>query len=336
MYRQISGILLLAFLSPPLVAVGQPVRSARQWAPPRTPWGDPDIQGTYTTNDELGIPFERPSRFAGRTATDLTAQELADSIEERQRASQAVGPFGVPTPAHWAEGTERRNSRAWLIVDPADGKIPSLTTQALEQRTARAAAQAQGGPNGNLRSYEDLGRAERCVALNVALAMRPGASGNFYEIVQAPGVVAIRYEQMHETRIVRLGSSRHVGSEIRSYSGDPLGHWEGNDLVVETTNLTEKGYAGYPGIRPETLRMIERFSPVAESHMELTVTYEDATMWTRPWSWAIRLTKDDKQHIFEYACHEGNLSLRNVLSAARATVQAGKESTGGSLSPTQK
>ena len=148
--------------------------------------------------------------------------------------------------------------------------------------------------------------------------MRPGAVGNLYEIVQGPGVVAIRYERLHETRIVRMNGS-HAGAAVRGHSGDSIGRWEGSDLVVETTNLSERSYTGYPGIWPETLRMVERFSPRDRTHIEVTVRYEDPSSWSKPWSWALRLTRDDRQQLFEYGCHEGNRSLRNMLSAAMAS-----------------
>ena len=290
---------------------------AGRWTPARTPWGDPDLQGTYNNNDEFGTPFERPDRFAGRRLSEVTAQELSAYVEER-RSAGPKGPFSTPTPEHWAEGDESRNRRPWMIVDPADGKIPPLTPDALQRRAQRAADATRENPSGALRSYTDLSLLERCISLPIPLAMRAGASGNVYEIVQSPGIVAIRYEQMHETRLIRINGRGHVSATIRSHSGDSVGHWEGSDLVVETTNLSERSYSGYPGIRPETLRMVERWSPVAPDRLDVTVTYDDAAAWVRSWSWQTVLIKDQRQSVLEYGCHEGNLALRHMLSGARA------------------
>ncbi len=126
-YQRVFVFLVMALAASPLIPVGQQLRPGKQWTLPRTPWGDPDLQGTYTTNDELGIPFERPERFAERAGSALSAEELTDFIRERQRASRPTGPFAPPTPAHWNEGNETGNSRAWLIVNPANGKIPAWT-----------------------------------------------------------------------------------------------------------------------------------------------------------------------------------------------------------------
>ena len=145
--------------------------------------------------------------------------------------------------------------------------------------------------------------------------MTPAIYGNSYQIHQGPGFVAIRYEMIHETRIIPLNGSEHVNGKIRTYMGDARGRWDGNTLVVETTNFMEK--AANRGAS-EKLRLIERFKPVAPNRVEWSVTYDDPATWTRPWTFAMNLTKDPSQAPFEYACHEGNYGLNNILSAARA------------------
>jgi hypothetical protein len=154
--------------------------------------------------------------------------------------------------------------------------------------------------------------------------MMPVIYGNSYQFIQAPGYVAIRYEMIHETRIIPLDRRAHVGDGIRTYMGDARGHWEGSTLVVETTNFNGKNaadVAGYGspdrGATPN-LRVIERFKPVGQNVIEWSVTLDDATTWARPWTFAMNLTKDDGQPVFEYACHEGNYGLTGILSAARA------------------
>jgi hypothetical protein len=160
--------------------------------------------------------------------------------------------------------------------------------------------------------------------------MMPTIYGMAYQIVQAPGYAAIRYEMIHEARIIPLDGRLHVGQGVRTYMGDARGHWEGNTLVVETTNFNGRTGAdnGYPS--PEQgssskLRITERFKPVAPNTLEWSVTLDDPATWTRSWTFAMNLTRDQGQ-VFEYACHEGNYGLANILSAARAEDQSGKAS----------
>ena len=149
----------------------------------------------------------------------------------------------------------------------------------------------------------------------------PVIYGNSFQIVQAPGFVAIRYEMIHETRIIPMDGRPHIPSTLRSYMGDPRGRWEGNTLVVETTNFTDRTAVGVNGngtFNSEALRLTERFTPVSPSVVEWRVTVDDPLTWTKPWSFALNLTKDPTQDVFEYACHEGNYAMKNILSAARA------------------
>jgi hypothetical protein len=154
--------------------------------------------------------------------------------------------------------------------------------------------------------------------------MMPTIYGNSYQVVQAPGYVAIRYEMIHETRIIPLDRRPHVGDGIRTYMGDARGHWDGTTLVVETTNFNGKNAADLAGYgSPDrgataNLRVVERFKPVGPNAIEWSVTLEDAATWPRPWTFGMHLTKDDTQPVFEYACHEGNYGLTGILSAARA------------------
>ena len=153
--------------------------------------------------------------------------------------------------------------------------------------------------------------------------MMPAIYGNAYEILQGPGYVAIRYEMVNETRIIPLDGRPHPGQNIRIYMGDARGHWEGNTLVVETTNFT--GQDGVPRRRASTSRLIERFKPVAPETVDWSITFDDPHTWTRPWTFAMNLTKKDvSQRPFEYACHEGNYGMVGILNAARAEEKAGK------------
>jgi hypothetical protein len=291
----------------------------------RTPWGDPDLSGIYSNSDESGIPFERPARFDGRRLEEITARELEDLRAERRKAT-AVSSVAEDRPVDrevfW-ENLNAVNSRAWLVVDPPDGRIPPTTPQAQQRAAARTEARRKSG-RGPADSAADRSLYDRCISRGLPGSMMPAIYGSSYEVVQAPDSVAIVYEMVHETRVIPLDGRAHVGTAIRTYMGDARGRWDGDTLVVETTNFKEEiAYRnGSPG-----LRLVERFKPIAGG-LEWSVTVDDPATWTRPWTFAMVLTKKDaSQRPFEYACHEGNYGLRNILSAARAeeAAQAGSK-----------
>jgi hypothetical protein len=300
-----------------------PVKTTKAYTPAKTPWGDPDLQGIYTNKDESGIPFERPSQFAGKSNGDVDDEELRELIAERAKAAveRAPGIGGAETgagPTHWYENYGAKNSRAWLVVDPADGIIPPQTAEATARNAERARLRAGHGPAD---SPEDRSLYDRCITRGIPGSMMPAIYGNSYEITQAPGWVAIRYEMIHETRLIPLDARPHLKSGLRSYMGDARGHFEGSTLVVETTNF--KAASAYRGAS-ENLKLIERFKPVGPKTVEWSVTADDAHTWTRPWTFAMNLTKDPTQPIFEYGCHEGNYGLRDILSAERAADKAAR------------
>ena len=293
-------------------ALAQSIVGRREGAAiPRTPWGDPDLQGTYTNDDEFGIPLERPARFEGKRHSDITVQELAEYLRAERQQRRPPNPDDP-----FLEFTDPRNSRAWLISDPADGKFPALTPDAVGRRAAATAA-ARASQRGDADSYEDRPRAERCFGALLPFPMRPGREGNVYEIVQAPGVVAIRYEVDHRTRVVFLDQRPLGNRALHTYLGDSQGRWDGNSLVVDTI-YSDKAYTGYPGIWSGTLRTIERFTPNAEANLEFAITYIDPTTMVSPFTWGLRLTRTNTKQVLEYGCHEGNYGLRNILSGARA------------------
>ncbi len=304
-------------------------RAARPSVPPKTAWGDPDLQGIYTDKDENGIPMERPGQFEGKRLEDVDESELAELVRQRQEQSIANAPAigGADTgagPVHWYEFYGAKNSRPWLISDPSDGRIPPLTPAAARRAAARAAARSLRGPAD---SWEDRSLYDRCITRGIVGSMLPVIYGNSFQIVQVPGYVVIRYEMIHEARVIPLDNRAHVSPKVRMYMGDPRGHWEGDTLVVETTNFTDRTAIGINGNGPfnsESLRLIERFKPVSPATVEWTVTVDDKETWTRPWTFGLNLTRDSTQQVFEYACHEGNYGLRNILSAARAEERSGQ------------
>jgi hypothetical protein len=170
-------------------------------------------------------------------------------------------------------------------------------------------------------SFEDRSLYDQCITRGVVGSMLPVIYGNSFQIVQTPGYVAIRYEMIHEARVIPLDGRAHVAPKVRNYMGDARGRFEGNTLVVETTNFTDRTAIGVNGngtFNSESLKLVERFIPRSEKVVEWRVTVDDPATWTKQWTFALNLTKDASQQVFEYACHEGNYAMKNILSAARA------------------
>src|SRR6188474_3502430 len=272
----------LAQTSKPISASEVPQRKTAAPLPPRgtyvparTSWGDPAIAGAYNNSDETGIPFERPEAFAGRTLDSFTPEELAAITAERQKQTIERAPTlsefpGATSPMHWFENYNAVNSRAWLVVDPTDGKVPPQTPEAQQRAAARQAARKGRGPAD---SWEDRSLYDRCITRGIPGSMMPAIYGNSYHIHQSPGFVTITYEMVHNT------------------------------LVVETTNFTDK--TPYRG-SSEQLKMIEKFTPIGPDTVEWAVTLDDPHTWATPWTFTMNLTEDASQPPFEYACHEGN------------------------------
>ena len=303
--------------------IGQTHHEARgRWSAPRTPWGDPDLQGNYTNKYEYGTPFERPREFEGRRVQDVKPDEIAALAKRRQQEALDRAPFFGGDPegkignsAEFRDIYEvTRGSRAWFIVDPPDGRIPALTPDAQKRSAARPSTGSFGG--GPFNGPEDFTLWERCITRGVPGSMLPGGYGNSYEIVQAPGWVAIRYEMVHDTRVIPVDTRPHAGSDIRLDLGDARGHWEGETLVVETTNFKQRSV--YRNANAAALRLVERFTRTAPDKVEWSVTIDDPTTWVRPWTFAMPLTMNDEERLAQYECHEGNQAIRNILGAARA------------------
>ena len=278
--------------------------AAANWTAPKTPWGDPDLQGNYTNKYETSTPFEKPKEFEGRRIEDVTAQEMAAAVARRQEDTLARAKFfGGDPEGKIGNSAEFRDiyeitkgSRPWFVIDPEDGKVPPI----LPEARARIAAAPRTGSfgNGPFNSHEDFSLWDRCITRGLPGSMLPGQYGNSYQIVQGPGFVAIRYEMVHDTRIIPLDSRPRVGGAIRSDMGDARGHWEGNTLVVETTNF--KARSAYRNANADKLKLVERFTRTAADKVEWTVTVDDASTWSRPWTFTMPLTMNDQEAIFEY------------------------------------
>jgi hypothetical protein len=327
MTRWLAGLVVMAAVAVGAATSPRAEQGATQDAqsagstydPPKTPWGDPDIQGGYSNVNENGIPLERPGGLGDRTIDEVEDSELADLIRERNERARAsaAGIGGRETgagPTHWYEHYDARNSRPWMVSDPADGRIPPLTAEAQQRQAGRAGGRGRGagaGEGGRADSWLDRSLYDRCISRGFPGSMMPAIYGNAYDITQAPGLVAIRYEMIHETRVIPLDDRPRTG--LLTHMGEARGHWDGNTLVVETMNLRSPYRGGSP-----SQRLVERFTPTAPGVIEWSMTVIDPETWTQPWTWGMRLTEDPDQRLFEYACHEGNYAMRNILSAARA------------------
>jgi hypothetical protein len=312
---------------------GQAGSGGGAFDPPRTPWGDPDLQGLWPGTDMVGVPFERPEQFGTRLY--LTDEELADRERqaERQEAVDvldfditnppeeivALGDVGGVTspPPHWLErGVPSRQSS--LIVSPADGRMPPMTPEGSErQKMAGGTYMRQTG----FAEASELGPYDRCISRGVVGSMMPVVYNNGNEIIQAPGYVAFRNEMIHEVRIIPLDGREALPGEMSSWMGASRGHWEGNTLVVRTTNLNGKtGMQGHGMmlLPSDSLVLEERFTPVSRDVLQYEVTIEDPETWTAPFTVSFPLTRDPGYQMFEYACHEGNHAMRNVLSGSRS------------------
>ncbi len=334
--------------SPAVLAKPAATTSAKTWTPPKTAWGDPDLQGVYTTDNLNGVPLERPKQFGTRHF--LTEPELATrsppvrsvrtphatGVRPPPRFWSRVkdaGVDGAAAPAQWIEYARHASELTSLVVDPPDGRLPALTPEGEKRR----AAQPQYY---NMRpaSWFDLSSYDRCITRGVTGSFFPSIYGNGSQILQAQGMVALRTEMIHETRLIPLDGSPHAGPGLRSYMGDPRGHWEGNTLVVETTNFiggkVDVGGAPYS----EDLKLTERFTRVAPDVIDYKVTIDDPQTFTAPWTVEFPIRQEPGYRIFEYACHEGNHAMHNRLSAARALdrQEAAKAAPGDQAKTDQK
>ena len=296
------------------------------YTPPKLPWGDPDLQGVWPGN--MGVPMQRPAGFGDRAT--LTEDEFAKKEEQakRQAAADAQSTAasdtkaGIGPPSYWTE-RGKPTHQASLILDPPDGRLPALTAEANKYRSE---AHLPGAWGGKADSPADLNIYYRCISRGLLGSIIPVVYNNGNQILQAPGYVVFRNEMIHESRIIPLDGRPHINPDVHLYMGDPRGHWEGNTLVVETTNFTNKdaigsngaGYPGDPGYHSDQLKIIERFTRTGPKTLEYRATVDDPKTWTKPWTILLELERNDDYQLIEYACHEGNYAMSDILSGARA------------------
>ena len=305
---------------------GGPTTDARtKWSSPRTPWGEPDLQGTYS--NRTITPFERPANVGGREF--FTKEEVA-SLEARAQQSNGDEVRNKGTRADverayndfwWDRGTKATTPRTSLVVDPPDGRVPPLTeeakTRALDE-PSRPAFRGAGAAGRGTDTWLDRSTFERCITRGMPGAMSPSAYNNNYRFTQGPGFVAIQIEMLGGTRMIPTDGRSHIRSAIRQWMGDSVGHWEGETLVVDTTNFTDKVLYRGAG---ENLHLVERFTRVGQDEIEYRVTVDDPTTFSRPWTLVIPFVNTGEE-MFEYACHEGNYGMEGILSGAREEERA--------------
>jgi hypothetical protein len=294
----------------------------------RTPWGDPDLQGTYTTDNSIGVPLQRTEQFGTRaTLTDeeYAARVSANDVQvEKDKNPLPESEFGEDSaannaPRHWLERPAKPSHATSLIVDPPNGRIPALTPEGEKRAAAQRADRRRGLPA----SYTDFSNYIRCISRGVAASILPAIYGNGTRIEQAPGYVVIQNEMIHETRVIPLDGRPHVGAGVRSWMGDSRGHFEGNTLVIETTDLNGRtGVGGFGAVQSADAKLIERLTRVDSGTVRYELTVDDPTIYTRPWTLKLDLDSKPGYEVYEYACHEGNYGLANMLSAARAQERA--------------
>jgi hypothetical protein len=287
----------------------------------RTPWGDPDLQGVWSSATRT--PLERPAEFgdrefltaeeATRINTRLARQARDDEVEPSPRREGQTGGG----PEHWYERGQVTSSRTSIIVDPPGGRLPALKPAAAERHHAEQQRHLTAA------SAEDLGVWVRCIGRGIPGSMLPTGYNNNYQILQAPGVVAIFYEMIHDVRVIPLDGRPRLSPAVKQWMGNARGRWDGDTLVVETSNFRDEHVPISPrdglGSTTSALRVVERFTRTNANTIEYRATVEDPNTYASPWTAVLPLTRGGaSDRLFEYACHEGNYAVVNILTAARA------------------
>ena len=303
-------------------------KPAKAYTQPKTAWGDPDLQGTWTSDDCINTPMQRPANLGDKlylTDEELSQREAAiarQAENDKQQFVAANAQANVNPPGHWGERARRPCRQTSLVIDPPNGRTPDLTPEAQARVVPR-------GAGNNPASWEDFSFYIRCISRGVAGSILPVIYGNGTQILQGPGYVLLLQEMVHEARVIPLDNRSHAGSNVRSYMGDSRGHWEGNTLVVETTNFlggkTGIGLNGGGTPTSDALKLTERFTRVDPNTINYEMTVDDPKTYTKPWKVGFPISQEPGYQNFEYACHEGNNAMFNSLSGARAAEKAAEK-----------
>ena len=303
--------------------------SATGYVAPRTPWGDPDLRGTWPIMHLISTPFQRPEEYGDRA--ELTEEEYATTQErlaarnERYENEIDSNKMGM---GHWAESSLRTEAARLtsLLVFPENGQFPALTQRGEDMRPQFASSWSTEQTDGIFDSIDDFDTWDRCVTRGMPNSMFPFNYNNGIQIIQAPGYVIIRLEMIHEARVVPVDGRPALSNSIQNWMGESRGYWEGDTLVVETTNFngqvgqTNVGIPGSPrGDTPSTtnIKMTERFEPVSAEQISYSITVEDPEVLTSHWTARYPMIRDEDYEFFEYACHEDNSAVRNFIETSR-------------------
>jgi hypothetical protein len=306
--------------APPLLITAYNNATPTPYTVPRTPWGDPDLQGVWSSDDTSGIPRERPKELGNNLwLSDEAFAARIKTVEQGVKRGEAdIGSFRND----FARRAFRQTS---LIIDPPDGSMPAFTAEAQKRRAPRDRGTFGDGP---FNTFEDFTLYDRCITRGIVGSVLRVVYGNGNRIVQAPGVVAFSYEMIHDTRVIYTDGRPHVGDGIRQYLGDSRARWEGDELVVVTRNLTDKTSIGGNGNglrHSDKMTITERFKRVAADVLQYQFTVDDPVTYVRPFTMSMPLTPLDGGVLLPYECHEGNRGLPNALSAERAEDKAIEE-----------
>jgi hypothetical protein len=315
------------------VAAKPPAPAAKAPAVLRTPWGDPDLQGVW--NDATSTPLQRPGGVASKNVlTDEEAEEfqagLANDLSRDRRDGGADLDVNRAYNEHWMDSRRLKitsDHRTSLIVDPPDGRIPAQVPLPPERQKARAArAAANTRFNAGLPDdFSDFSLPVRCIIRTDSPPYLPTIYNNDFQIFQSPGFVVIAPEMIHSARIIPVDGRPHLNKNLHQWLGDSRGHWEGDMLVVETTNFRSDDGVVFQGANPQTFKITERFVRVDANTLNYEFTVEDPATWTRPWTARIPWSKiDPDEQMYEYACHEDNYDMVHFLTGARAREKKGE------------
>jgi hypothetical protein len=307
--------------APPLIITAFGRQAPPPFKTPMTPWGEPDLQGTWSSDDTDGINMARGGGRGGAPApTDLYISDEAWAQRKEQIARAAKQAEGGGSSTFRFDFGRRAFPQTSLIVDPPDGRMPAYTDEGRKRPMPRGTY-----GNGPLDWTTDFSLYERCITRGIVGSSVRVIYGNGQRIQQSPGVVAISYEMVHDTRLIYTDGRPHIGSGIHEYLGDSRGHWEGDVLVVETTNLTDQtaiGLNGNGNRHSDKLKMTEKFKRIANDMVQYQITIDDPVTWVRPFTLSYPLTPLDGGDLLPYDCHEGNMALRQSLGAERAEDRA--------------
>jgi hypothetical protein len=295
-----------------------------KWRAPRTSWGHPSLEGVYTSDDMRSVPLARPEQFGERQS--LTQEEFYARASQDQGADDASGNVGDLLLHEYGTRTFGYSS---LVIDPPDGRFPALT----EAGRAVAASRTQGtyGP-GPYDSFADFSLYDRCITRGPLGSILPSIYGNGVRIVQSPQYVTITSEMIHETRVIHLGDAPPLADELRQFSGSGRGHWEGDTLVVHSSNFTDRASVGRAP-NSHAFKLTERFTRVDPQMVEYIATVDDPVTLTAPFTVRLMLTTQPDYTLYEYSCHEGNVAVPNSLSGERVYEQQAAEARAKGLPP---